>query len=95
MKINQFGYNYTIVNNKGCALYIGKSAKEVETFQQKDICEKLESYFETEQEILLNGKFRGFQSLLTKIKKAGYKIKTNVYDEDYMPNSTVLAVVSK
>jgi hypothetical protein len=95
MKINQFGYKYTIVNNNGCALYIGKSAKEVEQFSQKDIVEKLESYFQTQEEILLNGKFRGFQALLTKIKKAGFKIKTNLWDEDYNPNSIVLAVISK
>jgi hypothetical protein len=95
MKIDQFAYKYTIVNNKNCALFIGKSAKVVEEFAQKDIIEKLESYFQTQEEILLNSKFRGFQSLLTKIKKAGYKIKTNIYDEDYLPNSIVLAVISK
>jgi hypothetical protein len=94
MRINQKDYKIQVICNKGCEVVDGN--KKTDEFAQKDIIEKLNSILEDNNEILLNGKFRGFQSLLTKIKKAGYKVsKTNVYDEDYLPYNMVLAVISK
>lgn len=94
MNIDQFVYKYTIIKDRTCSLFIGKSAKIQEEFAQKDIAEKLESYFNTQQEVLIKGKYKGFQALLTNIKKAGYKITTNMWQESN-PNAIVLAVISK
>jgi hypothetical protein len=94
MTINQNDYDIQIVCNRGCAVFKGNSPKIIDEFMKKEIGEKLESYFEEYKEIVLIGKFKGFESFLQKIKRIGYKIeKTNLYDKKYLDYNMILAVI--